>query len=174
MLRFGTLKIYSITRVISLTDIPLSGFDCIVKDNLTVKIIAFCFWKPNKLICVKLAHQIWFYLFNSYLRFIPGLPNRLFRLPTSDIAKNKKKIILDRIFLSAIPNSKFKKQSMPKVCPTFVHVCPDFNFFAKLVLSLNTQFCFFEKREVGTPKFEIQKTNYAKGLPNVSSCLPRI
>ena len=29
MLRFGTLKIYSIKRGIPLTDIPLSGFDCI-------------------------------------------------------------------------------------------------------------------------------------------------
>ena len=29
MLRFGTLKTYSIKRDIPLTDIPLSGFDCI-------------------------------------------------------------------------------------------------------------------------------------------------
>ena len=29
LLRLGTLKIYSFKRVIPLTDIPLSGFDCI-------------------------------------------------------------------------------------------------------------------------------------------------
>ena len=55
------------------------------------------------------------------------------------------------------PKFEIQKKIMPKVCSTLAHVCPDFNYFAHLLLRLKTQFWFFKKREVGTPKFEIQK-----------------